>query len=111
MDVNALQIFLVPILIISVLAIFTKVIGCGIAAFFSGLTKLEAAIVGFGMAPRGEVALIVAAIGLTTKILNPAEYSILATMALLTTIVTPPIMQALITRINMVKNKTEKVNS
>ena len=60
MDVNALQIFLVPILIISVLAIFTKVIGCGIAAFFSGLTKLEAAIVGFGMAPRGEVALIVA---------------------------------------------------
>lgn len=98
MDVNALVTFLIPILILSFLAILTKVVGCGAAAIFAKLKTLEAAIVGFGMSPRGEVALIVASIGLTTKILNASEYSIIATMALLTTLVTPPILQALIDR-------------
>ncbi len=98
MDINALVTFFVPILILSVLAILTKVIGCGAAAIFAKLKSLEAAIVGFGMSPRGEVALIVASIGLTTKILNASEYSIIATMTLLTTLVTPPILQALISR-------------
>lgn len=98
MDVNALATFFIPILILSILAILAKVIGCGIAAMFAKLKSLEAAIVGFGMSPRGEVALIVASIGLTTKILNASEYSIIATMALLTTLVTPPILQALISR-------------
>ncbi|MDO8553758.1 MAG: cation:proton antiporter [Candidatus Micrarchaeota archaeon] len=96
MDINALVTFLTPILILSFLAILTKVVGCGVAAIFAKLKSLEAAIVGFGMSPRGEVALIVASIGLTTKILNASEYSIIATMALLTTLVTPPILQALI---------------
>ncbi len=98
MDVYALGTFLVPILVLSVLAIATKVVGCGGAALFAKLKSLEAIIVGFGMSPRGEVALIVAAIGLTTGILNNSEYSIIATMALLTTLVTPPILQALISR-------------
>lgn len=96
MDVNALATFFLPIVILSVLAILTKVVGCGIAAIFAKLKTLEAAIVGFGMSPRGEVALIVASIGITTKILNASEYSIIATMALLTTLVTPPILQILI---------------
>ncbi|MEK6982338.1 MAG: cation:proton antiporter [Candidatus Micrarchaeota archaeon] len=99
MDINALATFLVPILILSFLAILTKVIGCGLAAIFAKLKSLEAAIVGFGMSPRGEVALIVASIGLTTKILNASEYSIIASMALLTTLVTPPILQVLIRKI------------
>lgn len=95
-DINALQIFLIPILVISILAVLTKLIGCGIAAFLMKLKPIEAAAVGFGMAPRGEVALIVASIGLSTKILNQSEYSVLASMALLTTLVTPPILQLLI---------------
>ena len=105
MDINALALFLVPILIISLLAILTKVIGCGAAALFAKLKTLEAAAVGFGMAPRGEVALIVASIGLTTKILTNAEYSVIATMALVTTLVTPPILQELINRIKTMDKK------
>jgi Kef-type K+ transport system membrane component KefB len=99
MDVNALSTFFVPIMILTVLAILTKVIGCGGAALLTKLKTMEAAAVGFGMSPRGEVALIVASIGLTTKILNVSEYSIIATMALLTTMVTPPILQNIIGRI------------
>ncbi|VVC03815.1 Glutathione-regulated potassium-efflux system protein KefB [Candidatus Bilamarchaeum dharawalense] len=104
MDVNALADFFVPIMILTVLAIATKVVGCGVAGILAKLKSLEAAIVGFGMSPRGEVALIVASIGLTTKILNVSEYSIIATMALLTTLCTPPILQSLIA-----KREKEKV--
>ena len=103
-DVNALKAFFVPIVILSILAIVTKVIGCGGAAILAKLKFLEAAAVGFGMSPRGEVALIVASIGLSTRILDASEYSVLATMALLTTLVTPPILQALIIKIG--KEKT-----
>ncbi|MFZ5340716.1 MAG: cation:proton antiporter [Candidatus Micrarchaeota archaeon] len=105
MDVSSLVNFFVPILILSVLAILTKFVGCCGAAFMAKLKFLEAAIVGFGMAPRGEVALIVASIGLTTKILDVSEYSMIAAMALLTTLVTPPILQVLISRIERNKNE------
>ncbi|MFH0713929.1 MAG: cation:proton antiporter [Candidatus Micrarchaeota archaeon] len=98
-DINALSVFFVPILIITILAILTKVIGCGVAGLIAKLKPLEAAAVGIGMMPRGEVALIIAAIGLTTKILTPAEYSVIASMALLTTLIAPPILQTLITKI------------
>jgi len=98
MDVNALSTFFVPIMILTALAIVTKVIGCGGAALLTKLKPIEAAAVGFGMSPRGEVALIVASIGLTTKILNVSEYSIITTMALLTTLATPPILQSIISR-------------
>ncbi|MEM4366950.1 MAG: cation:proton antiporter [Candidatus Anstonellales archaeon] len=98
MDVNALAEFLVPILMLSVIAIATKVVGCGAAAFLAKLDALKAAIVGFGMAPRGEVALIVASIGLTSGVLTTPEYSVIATMALLTTLATPPILQELIAK-------------
>ncbi len=103
-DVGALVTFFIPIMVLSVLAILTKVIGCGGAALLAKLKSLDAAIVGFGMAPRGEVALIIASIGLTTKILAASEYSIIATMALLTTLVTPLLLQGFIGRLKTNSN-------
>jgi len=52
-DVNAISSFFMPILIISVLAIVTKVVGCGIAGVLAKLKPIEAAIVGFGMSQGG----------------------------------------------------------
>lgn len=95
-DVNALYVFAVPIIVISILAILSKFIGCFIAALAAKLKVIEAAIIGAGMSPRGEVALIVAAIGLSNGILNSSEYSIIASMALITTFLAPPILQHLI---------------
>src|SRR3989449_6593448 len=46
--------------ILTVVAILTKVIGCGIPARLSQMTRHEALAVGWGMTPRGEVGLIVA---------------------------------------------------
>jgi len=92
MDVNALAAYAVPILILTVIAFLTKAVACGAAGLWAKLKMKEAALVGIGMSPRGEVALIVASIGLTTDVLNSTEYSIISAMALLTTFLAPPLL-------------------
>jgi Kef-type K+ transport system membrane component KefB len=54
-----------------------------------GLNRKDSLIVGFGMAPRGEVAMIVALIGLEAGVINQGVYVVLVLMSLLTTIITP----------------------
>ncbi len=98
-DIEAVAEFAVPILIISVIAILTKLVGCGVGAFFTGLDKISSTMVGLGMSPRGEVALIVALIGLQHGALTISEYTIISAMAFLTTIVVPPAMGALLKRV------------
>lgn len=91
-DVPSLYAYAVPIIAITAIAVLTKLAGCGLGAFFSGFGKRDSALIGIGMSPRGEVALIVALIGLTAGALTQAEYSIISAMAFLTAIVTPPLM-------------------
>ena len=79
-------IFLIVLIIV---AILTKVIGCGIPAKLMGLSTKDSLIVGFGMAPRGEVAMIVALIGLQQGIIDQNIYVALVLMSLVTTIITP----------------------
>ena len=50
-------------LIILVVAILNKVVGCGLGAQCCGYTNLQATKIGIGMISRGEVALIVASKG------------------------------------------------
>jgi Kef-type K+ transport system membrane component KefB len=82
----AILLFLVTLTIV---AIVTKVIGCGLPARLMGLCRKDALIVGFGMTPRGEVAMIVALIGLEAGIIDQGIYVVLVLMSLLTTIITP----------------------
>ncbi|MEW6035963.1 MAG: cation:proton antiporter [Candidatus Micrarchaeota archaeon] len=91
-DVNALAAFAVPILLLTVLAMLSKVVACGAAGLWAKLKAREALMVGIGMAPRGEVALIVASLGLTTGVLTAAQYSVISAMALLTTFAAPPLL-------------------
>jgi len=77
------------LIVITVVAIVTKVIGCGLPAGMMGMCRRDALIVGFGMAPRGEVAMIVALIGLDAGIIDMGVYVVLVLMSLLTTIITP----------------------
>jgi len=53
----------------------------------------DSMIVGIGMAPRGEVAMIVALIGLSQNIIDQSIYSALILMSLLTTIIPPLILR------------------
>jgi Kef-type K+ transport system membrane component KefB len=79
------------LIVLTLVAIITKVIGCGIPARLAGLCTKDALIVGFGMAPRGEVAMIVALIGLDAGIIGQGVYVTLVLMSLLTTLITPVI--------------------
>lgn len=74
-------------------AMLTKVIGCGIPAKLTGMNLKDSLIVGFGMSPRGEVAMIIALIGLNQKLIKQDTYITLVLMSLLTTIVTPLLLR------------------
>lgn len=76
-------------LVLSVIAILTKVIGCALPSKLLGMDTRDSLIVGFGMSPRGEVAMIVALIGLTAGTIGQDIYAGIVFMSLLTTISTP----------------------
>lgn len=95
-DINSIMLGIVPIIVLTLLAMISKIIGCGIMAFASGLKIKESLIVGIGMAPRGEVALIVASIGLSSGILDLSQYSMISAMALLTSFIVPFMLPSLI---------------
>src|ERR1051326_8879598 len=71
------------------IAIFTKLIGCGIPSLLFLRDKSKAMKVGIGMISRGEVGLIVAGVGVTSGALSADIYTTLIIMLALTTIVTP----------------------
>lgn len=80
--------------LILVLAIIGKALGCGVVSYFSGFNYNGAMRVGIGMVPRGEVGLIVAYIGLSQGIIQQPIYVIAVVMSIVTTLITPPLLKA-----------------
>jgi Kef-type K+ transport system membrane component KefB len=74
---------------LTVVAIVTKVVGCAIPGKLTGLCTKDSLILGFGMSPRGEVAMIVALIGLQSGVIGQDVYVVIILMSLLTTLITP----------------------
>ena len=70
-------------------AIRTKVIGCGIGARLCGYTNEECVRIGVGMISRGEVALIVASKGEALGLLGSTFLGPVVLVVIITTIVTP----------------------
>ncbi|MCK5808592.1 cation:proton antiporter [bacterium] len=79
-------------LVYSIGAILAKMVGCGIPALFLGFNKLGATRIGLGMVPRGEVALIIAGIGLSAGFLDEKIFGVSIMMTLITTIISPPLL-------------------
>lgn len=77
-------------LVVTAIALATKVIGCGLGALRMG--QRSALAVGVGMMPRGEVGIIVALIGLSMAAIPESLYAVVVAMSLLTTLVTPPLL-------------------
>ncbi|MBV9072197.1 MAG: cation:proton antiporter [Acidobacteria bacterium] len=78
---------LIAAVVVSVLAILSKLIGCGLPVLREGWDT--AVKVGVGMTPRGEVGLIVALIGLQMKMISDAAYAIVVFMTGMTTLFAP----------------------
>ena len=93
-DFHALTLNVVWFLIaLTIVAVLTKVIGCYIPAKLQGMSHKDASVVGWGMSPRGEVAMIVALIGLNSGLIKQDIYVSLVLMSLLTTIITPIVLR------------------
>ena len=75
--------------IIIIVAIVSKLAGCGLPALMFLRSKSKAMKVGIGMISRGEVGLIVAGIGVTTGVLSSNIYTTVIIMVAVTTLVTP----------------------
>jgi len=88
-NVDIMQNALVFGLVITVLAIAGKVVGCGAAALGVGFNTTGAYRIGIGMMPRGEVALIIAGYGLTRGIVTQDMFGVAILMTLLTTVAAP----------------------
>ena len=75
------------------LAIVGKLVGCSLGAL--GMGWRSTTVVGVGMVPRGEVGLIVAAIGLSVGALSAELFSVVVVMSILTTLLVPPVLNLL----------------
>ena len=99
MMVDVTQLCSAPVLafgaIYTVLAIAAKVLGCMVPSLCCGFNVLGGLRIGAGMVPRGEVALIIAGIGLSSKYLTQEIFGIGILMTLVTTVVAPPALVAL----------------
>ncbi len=78
-------------LVITLAAIATKFIGCGLGALGTG--RRQAAQVGIGMVPRGEVGIVVAQIGLGLAAIGDKYFGAVLFMAIATTLIAPPFIK------------------
>ncbi|PFM66614.1 sodium:proton antiporter [Bacillus cereus] len=81
------------ILALTVIAVFTKLIGCGFGARMTGFDAKSSAIIGAGMVSRGEVALIIAGTGLSSGLLAQDYFTAIVIVVILTTMITPPMLK------------------
>ena len=86
----ALIVFAVLYLIIAVLS---KIIGCGLGALICKFSKRESLQIGVGMVSRGEVALVITSLGITNNMLNPIYISPVILVIVLTTLITPLLLK------------------
>jgi Kef-type K+ transport system membrane component KefB len=78
-------------LLILAAAVISKLIGCGAAVLQLGWGAVLR--VGFGMVPRGEVAMIAAQMGLALSILSSSVYSVIVFMVLSSALLTPLLLR------------------
>jgi Kef-type K+ transport system membrane component KefB len=76
----------------SLLAVFSKIVGCGVPAWLMKFNLRGSLRIGLGMLPRGEVALIVAGIGLAGGIIDQGIFGVSIMMTVVTTMLAPPLL-------------------
>jgi Kef-type K+ transport system membrane component KefB len=87
---------LVIVLVLAVMGVLTKLVG-GIAGSFR-LGRWNSIVVGLGMSPRGEVGIVVSALGLSLALISDEIFAVLLAAVILTTLVAPVMLQWAIPR-------------
>lgn len=81
-----------------VVALLTKIIGCGLAARLCRFNWGDSLKVGVGMMTRGEVALIVAQKGLAVNVVDPVYFTAVILMIVVSSVATPLVLKKLFTQ-------------
>lgn len=79
-----------------VVAILSKIIGCGLGAKLCKFSNKESLAIGIGMVSRGEVALIVAQKGAEVGIINETLFPAIVVVVIVTTIITPILLKLIL---------------
>lgn len=91
-DFTAMKPVLVFGSVYSIFAVFSKVLGCGLPAWMMKFNIRGSLRIGLGMLPRGEVALIIAGIGLAAGIIDQGIFGVAIMMTVVTTMLAPPLL-------------------
>jgi len=98
-DVKQIVISTFFFLLIAV-AILSKIIGCMLPSVFMKFNKKDSFIIGVGMMPRGEIALVVGLIGITSGIIDQTLYGSIIAMTIITTILAPVMLSIILKKRN-----------
>ena len=82
-----------------IMALITKVIGCGLAAKICRFNWADSLKVGVGMMTRGEVALIVAQKGLDIGVVDPVYFTAVILLIVVSSVATPLVLKVLFTKV------------
>ncbi len=82
---------LIIVLVLAVMGVLTKLVGGIIGSWKLG--KWNSVVVGVGMSPRGEVGIVVSALGLSLALISQEVYAVLLAAVILTTLVAPVMLQ------------------
>ena len=85
-------------LILIVLTILSKIIGCGLGARLCGSKKHEALVIGIGMVARSEVALMVAQKGIDAGMIDPKMLPAIILSVICSALVTPILLKAAVSK-------------
>tara|TARA_R110000822_G_scaffold187752_28_gene326968 strand:- start:33452 stop:34660 length:1209 start_codon:yes stop_codon:yes gene_type:complete len=98
-------------LVLTVVAIVSKLIGCGLPARFMGMSNKDAIIIGVGMAPRGEIAMVVALLALNSGAIEQAAYTAMVLMSLLTAVFAPLVLRNWVYHNSAQQNSSHQVET
>jgi Kef-type K+ transport system membrane component KefB len=79
--------------VLTIIAVLTKIVGCGFGSKLCGYTNRESLQIGSGMVSRGEVALIVASKGQALGLMSTAMLGPIIIVVVITTIIAPILLQ------------------
>lgn len=88
-DPKIMQTYWLPILIITVALVVSKVLVCSLGVFVAGRDAKTSMRVGMGLAQIGEFSFIIASLGVSLKVMSPYLYPIIVAVSAITTFLTP----------------------
>lgn len=98
-------------IILVLMAIITKVVGCGIGAKLCSFNKKESVQIGCGMVSRGEVALIVASKGAAVGLMSSAIFGPIIIVVVATTIISPILLKMAFRTKDKIEIRNDKIIS